>query len=151
MLRRCAFGSARDRLSQSRAVQPQVAADLDPIDRDARVLANDHVFVTAQLDRFDVMGENAFGHFESLCGGGFAYCVHHIPRNLLERLDVQIAANILDQRVETVLDFHKAAATEASICVHRCPSVNWAYSPDWCGVVRVRVEKNSYLNMPIYG
>ena len=100
------LGATRDRLGQARAVQSQLAADLHPVNGDTGVLAHDHILITAQLDGFEVVGEDPFGDFLGLTLGSVPNRLDNIWRNFLERLNIQIAADVLDEAIKVIRDFH---------------------------------------------
>lgn len=106
MFARRSLGPANDGVVQLRAVEPHVSADIDPINWDACVLTNHHVFVATQLDGLDVMRKNSFRDFFGFSQGSAPDCSHNIRRDFLERLDVKIAANFLDEAVKIFWNFH---------------------------------------------
>src|SRR5438874_8555552 len=90
MLARGALGAAVDSFSQPGSIQPQLAANIYPVDRDAGVLAHHHILIAAQFDGFDVMGEDAFGDFFGFSFGGASNSFDDIRRNLFQGLDVEV-------------------------------------------------------------
>ena len=107
MFTRRPLGATRDRLAHPRPIQTQVAPNFDPVNRDTRILANDHILIAPQFDGFDVVGEDPLGDFFGLGLGRLANGRDDIWRNFLQRLNVQIAADVLDQVIETIRDFHQ--------------------------------------------
>src|SRR5262245_2187566 len=103
------LGATGYRFRQPRAIQSEISPNVHPIDWDSRILTNNHVLGLPKFDGLQVMRKNPFGYLLCFTRGRLANGRNYVRRNLLQRLNIQIAANILDQSIKAVLNFHKAA------------------------------------------
>src|SRR5260221_3735646 len=96
--------AANDGVGHFRTIESEGPANLYPIDRNAGILANDHVLFASQRDGLEIMGKYPLRYFLGFRLRRALDGSDDIGGNFLERLDVEIAASGFDQVVELFLN-----------------------------------------------